>query len=385
MQLADSEIIFSNSDTIQMIYLVDFIGVHCGMHYYLDAFKEILESIDGIKVGIVSNYTVTEEAPVLLNQYKGNKIKKMTSALRNLYRLQRFISKHRNERFIYLTYGNILDPYFLKIISKAPHHCIDIHEALAQNEDSNINLREKLAKIYSSKIKNVISHSIRTDDYLMQFGFEGKKFEVPHFHYIFPRDYDLEKISEDMKNAVSKDKINILFFGNITREKGIDILLDSVNNLSDEDASKINVIVAGKDIDGVYKNVKLKPNRQVSFFIRHITDDELRFLYDNVDFLSLPYRKTSQSGILEMAFHFKKPIIASHIPYFRKMLTEFPSFGILDGNSSKDYSAAIHDILQRDKSSFFKEDEYDRYQNRKDVEEFKIQFRDWLISDQEDK
>ena len=368
-----------------MIYLVDFIGVHCGMHYYLDAFKRILESEEGVKVGIVSNYSDNGERPVLLNQYKGNKLNKMFAAARNLYRLDRFIRRHRNDRFIYLTYGNVLDPYFLKVISKAPYHCVDIHEALAQNEDSNAGLRQRLASVYSGKIKNVISHSTRTDDYLMQFGFEGTKYEVPHFKYVFPRDYDVDAVPDDMRMSVAKDKVNILFFGNITREKGIDILLDAVNNLSEADAEKVNVIVAGKDIDGVYKRVRLKKERKVSFFTRHITDNELRFLYDNVDYLALPYWKTSQSGILEMAFYFKKPIIASDIPYFRKMLTEFPSFGMLDGNSSKDYSAAIHEILLRKPSDFFKEDDYARYENRKEVDEFKLHFRDWLISDNDPK
>ncbi|MDE5813592.1 MAG: glycosyltransferase family 4 protein [Muribaculaceae bacterium] len=364
-----------------MIFLVDFIGVHSGMHYYLDAFKQILESIEGVKVGIVSNFSDCDEKPVLLNQYKGNKLKKMTSAARNLWRLDRFISKHKEDKFIYLSYGNILDPYFLRIISKAPSHCIDIHEALAQNEYSNHGLREKLANVYSHRIKNVICHSTRVDDYLMQFGYNGAKFEVPHFRYVFPREYDHRSIPEDMVKAIDKDKVNILFFGNISKEKGIDILLDAVNNLSEADASKVNVIVAGKDIDGVYKRVSMKPNRSISLFIRHITDDELRFLYDNVDFLALPYRTTFQSGILEMAFYFKKPIIASDIPYFRKMLAEFPSFGYLDGNSSKDFSYAIHEILKRDHSDFFNEGDYSRYENRKEVNDFKENFKEWLLSD----
>lgn len=363
-----------------MIYLVDFIGIHCGMHYYLDAFKKILESIEGVKVGIISNYSDNDEPPVLLNQYKGGKLRKMMTAARNLRRLSRFIGRHSDDKFIYLTYGNILDPYFLKVISKAPYHCVDIHEALAQNEDSNSGLRQKLAEVYSERIKNVISHSSRTDDYLMQFGFEGTRFEVPHFKYVFPREYHISSIPQDMRNAIDRTKINILFFGNITREKGIDVLLDAVNKISEEDASKINVIVAGKDIDGVYKRVKIKKERNISFFIRHITDEELRFLYDNVDYLALPYRKTSQSGILEMAFYFKKPIIASDIPYFRKMLTEFPSFGLLDGNNSKHYSAAIHQIIRKKPSDFFKDEDYARYENRKEVDEFKQHFSEWLIS-----
>ena len=364
-----------------MTYLVDFIGEHCGMHYYLDAFKRILESIDGVKVGIVSNYSVDEQPPILLNQYKGNKLNKMLAAGRNILRLRRFIKNHKNDHYIYLTYGNILDPYFLKIVSKASHHCIDIHEALAQNEDSNVRLREKLAKVYCGNITDVISHSSRTDDYLMQFGFKGNRYEVPHFKYVFPRAYDLTSIPHELRNAISKDRKNVLFFGNITREKGIDILLDAVNNLNDDDAGKINVIVAGKDIDGVYKRVRIRPDRSVSFFTRHISDDELRFLYDNVDYLALPYRKTSQSGILEMAFYFKKPIIASDIPYFRKMLTQFPSFGYLDGNSSKDFTYALHEILKRNPSDFFNEEDYAKYENRKEVDDFKQHFKAWLSSD----
>lgn len=366
-----------------MIYLVDFIGIHCGMHYYLDAFKRILESIDGIKVGIISNYSDNDKPPVLLNHYKGNKLNKLVLAARNLRRLNKFIRSHKDDRFIYLTYGNILDPFFLKAISKAPHHCIDIHEALAQNEDSNQRLRKRLSKVYTHCIQNVISHSARTDDFLMQFGFKGRRYEVPHFKYVFPRNYNPLNISDEVKNSIDKEKVNILFFGNLTREKGIDILLEAVNNLNEDDAPRINIIVAGKDIDGVYKRVKINQDRNISFFIRHITDDELRYLYENVNYLALPYRKTSQSGILEMAFYFKKPIIASDIPYFRKMLTLFPSFGYLNGNSSSDFSYAIHEILKCKPSDFFRDDDYARYENRMEINEFKQQFKEWLKLDSE--
>lgn len=351
------------------------------MHYYLDAFKRILQSIDGVEVGIVSNYSDNLEKPVLLNQYKGNKINKVFAAFRNIFRLDMFIRKHPNDKFIYLTYGNILDPIFLKVVTKTPHHCIDVHEAVAQNEVSNTSLRKKLMKIYSGRVKNIISHSLTTDQYMSQYGFKGNKFDVPHFKYVFPREYDLNAIPEDMRNAVVPDKTNILFFGNLTREKGVDILLNAINMLSDEDASKLNFIIAGKDLDGIYKSVKINPNCNVKFFIRHITDDELRFLYDKTDFLALPYRTTSQSGILEMAFYFRKPIIASDIPYFRTMLTQFPSFGYLDGNGPQDFSVAIHNILKSNKSDFFKESDYDRYENRKEVEEFKHQINKWIFQD----
>lgn len=361
-----------------MVYLVDYIGVHCGMHYYLGAFKKVLESIPDTQVGIVSNYSDNDQPPNLLNHYRGSRLNKGLRLVRNLCRLSRFVKKHKKDKFIYLTYGNNLDLLFLKIICKAKHHCIDIHEAVAQNVDSNAGLKSKLSNLYRNKIKNVIYHSQRTDDFLREYGYKGVKYFVPHFKYIFHKDYEESNISEDIKEALSHDKINILFFGNITNEKGIDILLESINILSDEDASKINVIVAGKDFDGAYKRVKLKPNRNVHFFLRHISDEELRFLYSNVDFLSLPYRKTSQSGILEMAFYFKRPIIATDVPYFNKMLSEFPSFGKLSGSSSQEYALTLHETIKDKSPNYFNEDDYSRYENRKEIEIFKNEFVKWI-------
>lgn len=361
-----------------MIYIVDYIGVHCGMHYYLEAFKRVLESIEGTNVGIVSNYSDNDKPPILLNHYKGSKLRKGFSLINNLIRLNKFVNRHKHDKFIYLTYGNSLDPLFMNIICKGQHHCIDIHEAVAQCADSNMGLKSKLAHLYKYKVKNVIYHSARTEDFLNEYGYTGDRYYVPHFKYIFPKDYDDTNLSSDIKDAIAKDKINLLFFGNITNEKGIDILLEAMNLLPDDDAKRYNVIVAGKDFDGAYKRVELKSGRNIHFFLRHISDEELRFLYSNVDFLTLPYRKTSQSGILEMAFYFKRPIIASDIPYFHKMLTEFPSFGRLAGNGAKDYANALQQLGNSKKYDFFKDEDYARYENRKEINEFKNHFKKWL-------
>ena len=38
------------------IYLVDYIGMHCGMHYYNDAFCRVLSAIPGLDISVLSNY-----------------------------------------------------------------------------------------------------------------------------------------------------------------------------------------------------------------------------------------------------------------------------------------------------------------------------------------
>ncbi len=365
---------------MKKIYLVDYLGVHCGMHYYVEAFKQILVKNLDIEVNVLSNYTDNIGGKSFFrNQYKGNIISKGYSLLCNILKLKRFVAKHRESIFIYLTYGNRIDIPFIKIVSKTPNHIIDIHEAIAQNVDNNESLSRLFQNIYSKKIKNVISHSSRTDSFLKGYGYVGKVFSVPHFKYIFPKDFKKEAISQEIINAVDEERINFLFFGNLNINKGVDILIDAVNKLSEDDACKINVIIAGKDFDGAVDKIKPKDNLSMHIFKRHITDDELRFLYQNVDFIMLPYRKTSQSGILEMAFYFKKPIIASDIPYFRNMLSKFPSFGLIAGNTSRSFSDTIEKVVSSGhNNSYFIQQDLDRYNNRIEINKFIHDFSDWI-------
>ncbi len=366
---------------MRTIYLLDYLGVHCGMDYYLEAFRNVLSHIPGCRVEILSNFPDREGSePFFRNQYKGAVWQKGLNLLRNLARMRRFIRRHPDDIFIYLSYGNRIDLLFMKIVASARRHIIDIHEGIAQNVDAEAGLRKSFASLYSDKIKTVISHSARTEEFLRDFGYRGRTLSVPHFKYVFPKHYDMSRVGDDVARANSADKINLLFFGNLNRSKGVDILLRAFNELSDKKASRFNLVVAGKDFDGSVREVTPKPGRNVSIIARHITDDELRYLYSGADFLCLPYRKTSQSGILEMAFYFKKPIIASDVDYFKKMLTEFPSFGVLAHGGAEGYAKALRHIPRHGAQGFFKDDEYSRYENRVEIENFKKEFASWLSS-----
>ena len=94
----------------------------------------------------------------------------------------------------------------------------------------------------------------------------------------------------------------------------------------------------------------------------------------------MPYRKTSQSGILEMAFYFQKPVVATDIPYFKKVLSEFPSFGILTGNDSTGYAKCLANIIENPSQFvFFSDSDYSKYSNRKEVEAFRVEFMKWIM------
>lgn len=362
------------------IYLVDYIGVHCGMHYYSDAFSRVLSAIPGLDVSVLSNYAgENDNKPFFLHQYKGNKLRKICCLLWNYLMLFSFVLRNRKSCFIYLTYGNSIDLPFMYIVSLARKNIIDIHEAIAQNVDDNIGLKRRFRKIYSERITTVIVHSQRTNDLLDEYGYGGVRLFVPHFKYCFPKKYDIRRVGADIVSSVAEDKINILFFGNITYDKGVDILMSAVNMLEPELRSKANIIIAGKDFDGTVYRVQPSDKAAFRIILRHIGDDELVYLYEHTDYVALPYRKTSQSGILEMAFYFRKPILASNVPYFWRMLTEFPSFGILSGKDVPAYTATLASVIGHHPSAaYFTAEDYFRYTNRSEVDAFKEQFATWL-------
>lgn len=125
--------------------------------------------------------------------------------------------------------------------------------------------------------------------------------------------------------------MNILFFGNITYDKGIDILISAVNSLEPELRCKANVIIAGKDFDGTVHRVQPSDKAAFKIVLRHIEDDELVYLYEHTVMWRCRIAKHHRAEFSKWRSIFVKPILASDVPYFRRMLTEFPSFGILSG------------------------------------------------------
>jgi glycosyltransferase involved in cell wall biosynthesis len=119
----------------------------------------------------------------------------------------------------------------------------------------------------------------------------------------------------EIANALNENIPLILFFGQIKKAKGVDILLEAISK------SKTNykVIIAGKlrnEIWDKYQSIINKNNIQerVIPIIRHISDEERDVLFTMSKCIVLPYRWIYQSGVLLMTMSFPMTIIASNLP-----------------------------------------------------------------------
>ncbi len=136
----------------------------------------------------------------------------------------------------------------------------------------------------------------------------------------------LHPIYSNFGTSVSKNearkylKINenekvILFFGFIREYKGLDILLDAMNYLKDK--INIKLMICGEFYENSEKYLDRINELQLSEFLYLFTDyipnDRVKYYFSAVDCVILPYKSATQSGIVQIAMNFRKPVIATDV------------------------------------------------------------------------
>lgn len=108
----------------------------------------------------------------------------------------------------------------------------------------------------------------------------------------------------------------LLFFGFIRKYKGLDLLLEAMNDERIR-TKNLKLIVAGEFYEGrelydelltkyaLYENVKL--------FTEFIPNEEVRYYFSAADVVVQPYKSATQSGITQIAYHFEKPMIVTNV------------------------------------------------------------------------
>ena len=116
-------------------------------------------------------------------------------------------------------------------------------------------------------------------------------------------------------NISPSDKV-ILFFGFIRKYKGLDILLEAMNDERIK-AAGIKLLVAGEFYeDASFYTELIHKYGIASSCIMHtdfIPNSEVATYFNAADVVVQPYRTATQSGISQMAYHFEKPMIVTNV------------------------------------------------------------------------
>lgn len=309
------------------------------MDYYDESFAHLLSN-HGLNVKILSDFDSSYGKHYFSKIFGRRKIISLLILLIALLKLRIKMAVCKKSHFIYLSYGEFYDMFFLTFAWPNKRLTVDVHEVHALKYDDDSWYSKMFEALYLNNVIAVIYHSDRTKNILESRGYKGQMIYVPHFKYEFDINYNLNNVGMDIRSAFTSDKKKFLFFGNIRFVKGIDVIEEVFTELNEEN-KPFELVVAGMNAE----NYPLETIRQFAFvFDRHINDDEMKYLYSNCDYVLLPYRKSSQSGIFEMASYFKKPMLLSDINYFRSQLEKHPDWGTM--TSIEHYSKIVRDVIE---------------------------------------
>lgn len=113
----------------------------------------------------------------------------------------------------------------------------------------------------------------------------------------------------------------ILFFGFIRAYKGLDVLLEALAHLDE----RYHVVVAG-EVYGSFDAYRDLIGRhglsgRVTLFTRYIDDPEVPLFFSACDVCVLPYKSATQSGIVQIAFHYDMPVIVTDVGGLSEMVS----------------------------------------------------------------
>ena len=189
----------------------------------------------------------------------------------------------------------------------------------------------KIDKIFTKLIfklsNNFIVHSEANKNQLKKiFNIKNERISIiPYGTLNFYRSDGLTKREARNKLGLSNQDKVILYFGNIRKYKGVDVLIKSFVEVK-ENISEAKLIIAGKnwiDWQSFQKLIdKYNLNKNIILRLDYIPTSEIQYYFTACDLAVLPYLHfESQSGPGNIALAFGKAMIVSNIgglPYLVK-------------------------------------------------------------------
>jgi len=195
-----------------------------------------------------------------------------------------------------------------------------------------------LTKFFLDRLDGIIVMSSSTEKEILHLdkAYNYKKIYLPMINDLGkPLNCSISK----KQIGLNQDKKVFLFFGLIREYKGLDILLHAINRLDLDLFSKSEFLIVGESYQNIdkYKNILDKDKKSsVKWITKYIPDDNINLFFSAADYVVLPYKRASQSGVIPMAYYFGKPVITSKIDGLEEIVINGSTgytFDILDINN----------------------------------------------------
>jgi glycosyltransferase involved in cell wall biosynthesis len=274
---------------------------------------------------------------ILISTYK-NKVQFFVNSLfvLPLLIIQLLITAKKNEiDFIYFPYWHFWNAPIIFIAKKMKIPILStVHDGVLHTGDGEpfeqqLNrycIKESGGLVFLTKyVKNLVENQI---------GFVAKSFVIP-IGLIIPNG-----ILSNVRQISSKPKL--LFFGRVNYYKGIDILIEAINQLDPNLFDYCSIVGKWAD-DSIKSTIKTE---KIKVYDGWIEEDDISNFYNNSDILILPYREASQSGVISIGIAGSIPMVCARVGGLVDQLEEGKHSLFFKGEDVEDLKLTLEDLLK---------------------------------------
>ena len=144
-----------------------------------------------------------------------------------------------------------------------------------------------------------------------------------------------------------QEKQVILFFGQIKKVKGIDILIESLKYFKDE---SVKLVIVGKVWKDDLESYKLQAQalhleEMIEWRTAYVSNETVPSYFKAADVVVLPYKIIYNSSVLLRSMDYGVPVVASDLPVFGEIIDSGVNAMLFTSENPKSLSEAILTVL----------------------------------------
>jgi len=203
----------------------------------------------------------------------------------------------------------------------------------------------------------VLSGIVEKEVKLIAKGRKVYKSELPIYDCYDTEDKTLDSVLRKELGFSDQDKI-LLFFGYVRKYKGLDLLIDAFPKLKSSIPNpKLLIVGEFYDSPDFYtdKIKKLGIEKDTVIVNKFVPNEDVGKYYKVCDLVILPYRSATQSGILNVAYGFSKPVLVTNVGGLSELVEDKKTGIIISPGSPDEIANGVQEFFSlKDKVDFEK-------------------------------
>lgn len=179
---------------------------------------------------------------------------------------------------------------------------------------------------------------------------------LPTFNTFKQQDMTREQAREILD--IPEDRKILLFFGFVREYKGLKYLIDAMPEIK-EKVSNVRLFVVGDFAGDKDEYIKLIEDKgvsdDISIFDGYIPDKEVEKFFAASDLVVLPYVSATQSGIVQIAYNFEKPVVATNVGGLPEVVRDGKTGFVVEPCDPHALAVKVGEFFELDKAEEFRE------------------------------